>query len=139
MLYTLQNENVNINFLAKLDFLISCLLGETGTSKTRTAKLIRKLRERSLGLQVHSWASLKRPMAAHYSLDEIDELEPNIQTKLVKVVEGKSITQVGANTSRPVNVRIIYATHRDLSVFREDFRYRIAAHSIHLKPALIGA
>lgn len=53
-------------------------------------------------------------------MDEIGELEPNIQ----------------ANTSRPVNVRIIYATHRDLSVFREDFRYRITANSTYLKPLL---
>jgi len=44
------------------------------------------------------------------------------------------MTRVGSNTSRPINVRIIYATHRDLSAFREDFRYRITAHSIHLKP-----
>lgn len=50
------------------------------------------------------------------------------------MVEEKSITRVGSNASRPINVRIIYATHRDLSVFREDFRYRIIAHSIHLKP-----
>lgn len=46
MLYTLQNENVNINYLAKLDFLDLCLLGETGTSKTRTAKLIHSLSPR---------------------------------------------------------------------------------------------
>lgn len=38
MLYTLQNEDVNINYLAKLDFLDLCLLGEPGTGKTRTAK-----------------------------------------------------------------------------------------------------
>src|SRR5205085_6150631 len=67
-------------------------------------------------------------------LDEIGELEPSIQAKLLKVVEEKSITRVGANTSRPIDVRIIYATHRDLSVFREDFRYRITAHSIRLQP-----
>lgn len=46
MLYTLQNENVNINYLAKLDFLDLCLLGETGTGKTRTAKLIHSLSPR---------------------------------------------------------------------------------------------
>ena len=46
MLYTLQNENVNINYLAKLDFLDLCLLGETGIGKTRTAKLIHSLSPR---------------------------------------------------------------------------------------------
>ena len=52
MLYTLQNEDVNINYLAKLDFLDLCLLGEPNTGKTRTAKhlgisrwgLIKKMR-----------------------------------------------------------------------------------------------
>ncbi len=96
MLYTLQNENVNINYLAKLDFLDLCLLGETGTGKTRTAKLIHSLsprknapfiavncaglagslieselfgyeKERSPGRSVQSRGNSKQPMAAHYS------------------------------------------------------------------------
>lgn len=96
MLYTLQNENVNINYLARLDFLDLCLLGETGTSKTRTAKLIHSLSPQKnapfiavncaglagflieselsryekgafTGRPVQSWASLKPPVAAYYS------------------------------------------------------------------------
>jgi len=46
MLYTLKTNNVNINYLARLDFLDLCLLGETGTGKTRTAKLIHNLSPR---------------------------------------------------------------------------------------------
>ena len=67
-------------------------------------------------------------------LDEIGELSANLQAKLLKVVEEKCVTRVGGNRSRTVDVRIVYATHRDLSVFREDLRYRVAAHAIHLKP-----
>ncbi len=162
MLYTLQNENVNINYLAKLDFLDLCLLGETGTGKTRTAKLIHSLSPRKnapfiavncaglagslieselFGYEKGAFTGAINSKQGKFEaanggtlfLDEIGELEPNIQAKLLKVVEEKSITRVGANTSRPVNVRIIYATHRDLSVFRDDFRYRMTAHSIHLK------
>ncbi|MBK7802806.1 MAG: sigma-54-dependent Fis family transcriptional regulator [Chloracidobacterium sp.] len=163
MLYTLQNENVNINYLAKLDFLDLCLLGETGTGKTRTAKLIHSLSPRKnapfiavncaglagslieselFGYEKGAFTGAISSKQGKFEaanggtlfLDEIGELEPNIQAKLLKVVEEKSITRVGSNASRPINVRIIYATHRDLSVFREDFRYRIIAHSIHLKP-----
>ncbi|MFN0140731.1 MAG: hypothetical protein ACKVQW_11690 [Pyrinomonadaceae bacterium] len=39
MLYNLRPANVNKNYLARLDFLDLCLLGETGTGKTRAAKL----------------------------------------------------------------------------------------------------
>ncbi len=163
MLYTLQNENVNINYLAKLDFLDLCLLGETGTGKTRTAKLIHCLSPRKnapfiavncaglagslneselFGYEKGAFTGAISSKQGKFEaanggtlfLDEIGELEPNIQAKLLKVVAEKSITRVGSNASRPINVRIIYATHRDLSVFREDFRYRITAHSIHLKP-----
>ena len=163
MLYTLQTENVNINYLARLDFLDLCLLGETGTGKTRTARLIHTLSPRSnepfiavncaglagslieselFGYEKGAFTGAASSKQGKFEaanggtlfLDEIGELEPSIQAKMLKVVEEKSITRVGANTSRPINVRIIYATHRDLSVFREDFRYRITAHSVRLQP-----
>ncbi len=67
-------------------------------------------------------------------LDEIGELNCEMQAKLLKVTEEKSITRVGSVVPRQVNLRIIYATNRDLSVIREDLRYRIAAHTITLKP-----
>ena len=67
-------------------------------------------------------------------LDEIGELPANLQAKLLKVVEEKCITRVGGTRSHKVDVRIIYATHRDPSILREDLRYRIAAHTIYLKP-----
>ncbi|MGB7070576.1 MAG: sigma 54-interacting transcriptional regulator [Pyrinomonadaceae bacterium] len=163
MLYTFQSNHVNIEQLARFDFLDLCLLGETGTGKTRTAKLIHDLSPRKsapfiavncaglagslieselFGYEKGAFTGAVGSKQGKFEaanggtlfLDEIGELEPSIQAKLLKVVEEKSITRVGANNSRTVDVRIIYATHRDLSVFREDFRYRITAHPIQLKP-----
>lgn len=68
-------------------------------------------------------------------LDEIGEMPIGLQAKLLKVVEEKCVTRVGGTRRRDVDVRIIYATHRDLSILREDLRYRVAAaYAIHLKP-----
>ena len=63
-------------------------------------------------------------------LDEVGELETTLQAKLLKVVEEKCVTRVGGNRPRPVDVRVVYATHRDLSVFREDIPYRVTSHLI---------
>ena len=67
-------------------------------------------------------------------LDEIGELDKETQAKLLKAVEEKRITRVGSIVPRDVDVRVIYATHRDPLAFREDLRYRVAAHIIKLKP-----
>lgn len=67
-------------------------------------------------------------------LDEIGELTVSLHAKLLKIVEEKNVTRVGGNRSRPVDVRIVYATHRDPAVFREDVRYRVTAHAVQLKP-----
>jgi len=64
-------------------------------------------------------------------LDEIGDLPPAIQVKLLRVLEEKVIEKVGDHTPVPVDVRIITATHRDLSLlvregrFREDLYFRI--------------
>lgn len=63
-------------------------------------------------------------------LDEVGELETTLRAKLLKVVEEKCVTRVGGNRPRPVDVRVVYATHRDLSVFREDIPYRVTSHLI---------
>lgn len=68
-------------------------------------------------------------------LDEIGELTVNLQAKLLKIVEEKNVTRAGGNRSRPVDVRIVYATHRDPAVFREDVRYRVTAHGRSLEAA----
>ena len=157
------SETESLELLARFDFLDVCLLGETGTGKTHTARQIHDLSPRAKGAFVavncaELSASLVESELFGYEkgaftgavaaktgkfeaasggtlfLDEIGELAPEVQAKLLKVVEEKSLTRVGGTRPRPVDVRIIYATHRDLSILREDFRYRIAAHTVRLKP-----
>lgn len=74
-------------------------------------------------------------------LDEIGEISPQIQVKLLRALEDKSICRVGDYRRIPINVRIISATNRDLKKlvregqFREDLYYRLNVVSIHI-PAL---
>ena len=74
-------------------------------------------------------------------LDEIGDMNANLQTKLLRVLQEQTIQRVGGRESVPVDVRVIAATHRDLETaiqekeFREDLYYRLSAVTIHL-PAL---
>lgn len=74
-------------------------------------------------------------------LDEIADLPLELQGRMLRVLEGKGIRPVGGDHERPVNVRFIAATHRDLSVavragkFREDLYFRLNVLSIDV-PAL---
>jgi two-component system response regulator HydG len=74
-------------------------------------------------------------------LDEIGELPLAIQAKLLHVLERGSVRPVGSSRERPVDVRIIAATHRDLlemaraQKFREDLLYRLDVVAIEI-PAL---
>jgi transcriptional regulator with PAS, ATPase and Fis domain len=73
-------------------------------------------------------------------LDEIGELTTLQQVKLLRVLQEKTIRRIGENIERPVDIRIISATNRDIAKrvdgasFREDFYYRINAEQIHLPP-----
>ncbi len=74
-------------------------------------------------------------------IDEIGELSPHLQAKLLRVIQTREFTPVGGTVPQRVNVRIITATNRDLEKavlrgsFREDLYYRIAVVHIDL-PAL---
>ncbi len=74
-------------------------------------------------------------------LDEIGDMPPDMQVKLLRVLEERTIERVGGRGSIAVDVRLVSATHRDLSIaiaeqrFREDLYYRLAVFPIDL-PAL---
>lgn len=73
-------------------------------------------------------------------LDEIGELDINLQSKLLRVLQEREITRIGSNEVVPVDVRIIVATHKNLSDevsarrFREDLYYRLLGLPIQLPP-----
>lgn len=73
-------------------------------------------------------------------LDEIGELSPQVQAKLLTMLENRSVTRVGSTKEIPVDLRVVAATHRDLTVeveagrFREDLYYRIGVVILRVPP-----
>jgi DNA-binding NtrC family response regulator len=73
-------------------------------------------------------------------LDEIGDMEPDLQVKLLRVLQEREITRVGGNDVIKVSCRIITATNKDLAVevrngnFREDLYYRLLGLPIALPP-----
>lgn len=73
-------------------------------------------------------------------LDEIGDMNANLQAKLLRVLQEKTIQRVGGRENVSVDVRIIAATHRDLEaairerLFREDLFYRLSVVTIKLPP-----
>ncbi len=73
-------------------------------------------------------------------LDEIGELSPYLQAKLLRVLEDQTFRRVGGVRDLTVDVRVIAASNRDLEravaekQFREDLFYRLSVISIHLPP-----
>jgi PAS domain S-box-containing protein len=71
-------------------------------------------------------------------LDEIGELSPYIQVKLLRVLQEREIERVGESKRRNINIRIIAATHRNLydlvreGAFRDDLYYRLKVFPIQL-------
>jgi PAS domain S-box-containing protein len=73
-------------------------------------------------------------------IDEIGEISPMIQVKLLRVIQEKTIERVGDNKPIKVDMRIITATNRNLrelvqkGLFREDLYYRLNVFPIHTSP-----
>jgi two-component system response regulator AtoC len=73
-------------------------------------------------------------------LDEVGELSPRLQAKLLHVIETRQTTRVGAVKGRALDVRFVAATNRDLQedvargAFRKDLYYRLAGISLRIPP-----
>ena len=145
------------------------ILGETGTGKELIARAIHSASPRGSGPFVGVNASalsstlLESELFGHEKgaftgadrarigrfeaasggtlfLDEIGDLPPEVQVKLLRVLQEKAVERVGSNRPVQVDVRLIAATHRDLPKeiqegrFREDLFYRLAVVSIEIPP-----
>ena len=73
-------------------------------------------------------------------LDEVTEIEPNLQAKLLRVLQEKEIERIGGTGSVPVNTRIIATTNRDIKAivnegsFRQDLYYRLYVVHLEIPP-----
>lgn len=155
--------------VAKVDSTV-LITGESGSGKERVARLVHEESTRAAGpfiavncgaitetlleseLFGHSrgaftGAAQDRPglfEAANGGtllLDEVGEVSPGMQVKLLRALQEREVRRVGENRSRPVDVRIVAATNRDLAhgvaggTFRQDLFYRLRVVELHV-PAL---
>jgi len=73
-------------------------------------------------------------------LDEIGDISATFQVKLLRVLQDRVVTPLGADRGEKVDVRVVAATNRELKTmiasgaFREDLYYRLATYEIHLPP-----
>ncbi len=94
------------------------------------------------GAERRSFGRLAEADGGTLILDEIGELPLEVQSKLLRFVQEKQITPVGANRSRTVNARLIAVTHRNLAAevaagrFRGDLYHRL--NVVHLKVPPLG-
>jgi len=154
--------------VAKVDSTI-LITGESGSGKERIARLVHEESTRAAGPFIavncgaitetlleselfghargaFTGASQDRPglfEAAHKGtllLDEIGEISPAMQVKLLRAIQEREVRRVGENQSRRVDVRILAATNRDLAqgvataTFRQDLYYRLKVVELHVPP-----
>jgi len=145
------------------------LFGETGVGKEVMAETIHRLSPRAgkpflrLNCAAFSEALLASELFGHEKgafsgadqpkpgllesaqggtvlLDEVGELTPSIQAKLLRVLEERAVLRVGGLRPRPVDVRFVAATNRDLEqevargAFRQDLLFRLDGFSIVIPP-----
>jgi two-component system response regulator FlrC len=73
-------------------------------------------------------------------LDEISEMDPGLQSKLLRVLQEREVERVGGRKTIPLDVRVLATTNRDLAdyvregKFREDLYYRLTVFPMHWQP-----
>lgn len=145
------------------------LLGETGTGKEVCAELVHRASRRAdqkllrlncaalsetlleselfgyergsfTGALADKQGLLEAAQGGTVFLDEVGDMPLTTQIKLLRVLEAKEVLRVGARAPRPVDIRVIAATNRDLQelitrgLFREDFYYRLNGISVLVPP-----
>jgi DNA-binding NtrC family response regulator len=92
------------------------------------------------GAQTRRIGRFEQAQGGTILLDEIGDMTPATQVKLVRLLQEKSLQRVGGKENIPLDVRVIAATHRDLETaivrkeFREDLYYRLNVVVISLPP-----
>jgi len=158
-----------IRLLAENDQAVVLLSGESGTGKGHVARLIHELSPRKkspfvqvncAGLSSHLLESelfghekgaftdakerkqglLESAHGGTVFLDEVGELAPDLQPKLLQVLEERTFRRVGGTREIPLEARLLAASNRDLEAdvrngrFREDLFYRLSVFPLELPP-----
>jgi DNA-binding NtrC family response regulator len=154
--------------VAKVDATV-LITGESGSGKERIARLVHDESERSAGPFIavncgaitetlfeselfghargaFTGATQDRPglfeaaTSGTLLLDEIGEVSPAMQVKLLRTLQEREVRRVGENKARPVNARVLAATNRHLAhgvadgTFRQDLYYRLKVVELEVPP-----
>ena len=158
----------HVDRLAKVDVPV-LMLGESGTGKEVMARLVHKLSLRNrrpflkvncaalpselleselFGYEAGAFTGATRAKPGKFELcdkgtillDEIAEMPPNLQAKLLHVLQDQQFSRLGGRTTLQVDVRILAATNVNIPQaiasrkLREDLYYRLNAFTLHLPP-----